>query len=207
MGRQHATRSSAGAPTFTARDTPPISSTTSPGADHSPLGVGRTAHPGHPCIDQCVASIQFANGHRRLDQDAATSPFTTSSSSSSSAMAERAAYDRFKKATFFDGKKTWVEERPDEEGFLENREFISALRSRQPVLSLTMAFRQRASSSPPIAPSAPARCRRCNCQQRVRVFGGRVPGRKRHARYHGGMLSQFRYPPHLCSDLAYLPNA
>ncbi|HOQ30649.1 MAG TPA: hypothetical protein PLH36_18065, partial [Armatimonadota bacterium] len=45
--------------------------------------------------------------------------------------------DRFKKATFFDGQKTWVEERPDEEGFLlENREFISALQEgRQPVLT------------------------------------------------------------------------
>ena len=24
---------------------------------------GTMTHPGHPCIDQCVAAIQFANGH------------------------------------------------------------------------------------------------------------------------------------------------
>ena len=37
-------------------------------------------------------------------------------------------YDRLKKATFYDGKQTWVEERPEEEGFqMENREFIAAL--------------------------------------------------------------------------------
>ena len=45
--------------------------------------------------------------------------------------------DRLKKATFFDGEKTWVEERTDEEGFQrENAEFVSALREgRAPALS------------------------------------------------------------------------
>jgi predicted dehydrogenase len=46
-------------------------------------------------------------------------------------------FDRFKKATFFDGAKTWTEERPEEEGFqLENEEFIAALRAgRAPALT------------------------------------------------------------------------
>ena len=42
-------------------------------------------------------------------------------------------YDRLKKATFFDGSRTWTEERPEEEGFyLENVEFIAALREDRP---------------------------------------------------------------------------
>jgi predicted dehydrogenase len=46
-------------------------------------------------------------------------------------------YDRLKKATFFDGSETWVEERTEEEGFqLENEEFISAiLAGRAPALT------------------------------------------------------------------------
>lgn len=46
-------------------------------------------------------------------------------------------YDRLKKATFYDGQKTLVEERLEEEGFqLEDQEFVSALlEGREPLLS------------------------------------------------------------------------
>lgn len=101
---------------------------------------GTLTHPGHPCIDQCVASIQFANGHAAswIQGDAATSPFTSKFFFELFGDGKSVQlYDRFKKATFFDGRETWVEERTDEEGFLlENREFISALtEGRQPILS------------------------------------------------------------------------
>ncbi|HOJ21269.1 MAG TPA: Gfo/Idh/MocA family oxidoreductase [Armatimonadota bacterium] len=101
---------------------------------------GTLTHPGHPCIDQCIASIQFANGHTAawIQGDAATSHFTSKFFFELFGNGKSVQlYDRFKKATFFDGQKTWVEERPDEEGFLlENREFISALQEgRQPVLT------------------------------------------------------------------------
>jgi predicted dehydrogenase len=40
---------------------------------------GTMTHPGHPCIDQCVASIQFAGGAVAawVQGDAATSPYTS----------------------------------------------------------------------------------------------------------------------------------
>ena len=46
-------------------------------------------------------------------------------------------YDRFRKATFSDGTRTWTEERTEEEGFqLENQEFIRALlEKRQPQIN------------------------------------------------------------------------
>ena len=101
---------------------------------------GTMTHPGHPCIDQCVASIQFANGHVAswIQGDAALGQF--SSKFFFELFGEGRSvqlYDRLKKATFYDGQKTWTEERPEEEGFqLENREFISALtEGREPVLS------------------------------------------------------------------------
>lgn len=102
---------------------------------------GMLTHPGHPCIDQCVASIQFANGHvgSWIQGDAGESPFTSKFFFELYGNNGRSVqlYDRLKKATFYDGKETWTEERPEEEGFLlENREFIAALlEGREPELT------------------------------------------------------------------------
>ena len=42
-------------------------------------------------------------------------------------------YNRLKTATFFDGDRTWTEERDEEEGFqLENEEFVAALQEGRP---------------------------------------------------------------------------
>ena len=101
---------------------------------------GTFTHPGHPCIDQCVASIQFANGHAAswIQGDVALSQFTSKFFFELFGDGRSVQlYDRLKKATFFDGEKTWTEERPEEEGMLlENKEFISALlEGRQPSLT------------------------------------------------------------------------
>jgi predicted dehydrogenase len=101
---------------------------------------GTMTHPGHPCIDQCVASIRFANGCAAswISGDAGLGQFTSKFffeiyGDNKSVQ----VYDRNKHACFDDGDKTWVEERPDEEGFqLENEEFVKALtEGRQPELS------------------------------------------------------------------------
>jgi predicted dehydrogenase len=102
---------------------------------------GTLTHPGHPCIDQCVAAIQFANGHVAswIQGDAAQGQFTSKFFFELFGNGRSVQlYERLKKATFFDGSQTWVEERPEEEGFqLENREFINALlEGRQPNLSV-----------------------------------------------------------------------
>lgn len=101
---------------------------------------GTLTHPGHPCIDQCVAAIRFANGHCAswIQGDAALGQFTSKFFFELFGNGRSVQlYDRLKKATFFDGEKTWTEERPEEEGFqLENEEFINALiEGRQPCLS------------------------------------------------------------------------
>jgi predicted dehydrogenase len=93
---------------------------------------GMLTHPGHPCIDQCVASIQFANGHVAswIQGDAGESPFTSKFFFELYGNNGRSVqlYDRLKKATFYDGQKSWTEERPEEEGFLlENCAFVNAL--------------------------------------------------------------------------------
>lgn len=102
---------------------------------------GTMTHPGHPCIDQCVASIQFASGCTAawIQGDAALPPFPGKFFFELFGAGRSVQlYDRLKKATFFDGSKTWVEERTEEEGFLlEDREFIAALLSgRQPELTV-----------------------------------------------------------------------
>jgi predicted dehydrogenase len=103
---------------------------------------GMLTHPGHPCIDQCVASIQFANGHigSWIQGDAGESPFTSKFFFELYGNDGRSVqlYDRLKKATFYDGTKSWTEDRPEEEGFfLENQEFISALtEGRKPELTV-----------------------------------------------------------------------
>lgn len=101
---------------------------------------GAITHPGHPSIDQCVASIQFANGHVAswIQGDAGRGEFTSKfffelfGDSRSVQL-----FDRLKGATFFDGEKSWTERREEEEGFqLENEEFIAALlESRPPALT------------------------------------------------------------------------
>ena len=102
---------------------------------------GTMTHPGHPCIDQCVASIRFASGcvASWIQGDAACGTFTSKFFFEIFGRNGRVVqlHDRLKKATFFDGQKSWTEERPDEEGFyLENVEFISALReNRAPALN------------------------------------------------------------------------
>lgn len=97
---------------------------------------GSLTHPGHPCIDQCVASILFANGHVAswIQGDAALAPFVSKFFFELFGAGRSVQlYDRFKTATFFDGQKTWVEKRDEEEGFqLENVEFITALRQGRP---------------------------------------------------------------------------
>jgi len=103
---------------------------------------GTMTHEAHPCIDQCVASIRFANGRVAswIQGDASCGPFTSKFFFELFGRDGKSVqlYDRLKKATFFDGTKSWTEERNDEEGFyLENVEFISALNeSRQPALTV-----------------------------------------------------------------------
>lgn len=101
---------------------------------------GSLTHPGHACIDQCVCSIQFANGHvgSWIQGDAGQSQFTSKFFFELFGDGKSVQlHDRLKKATFFDGKETWTEERPEEEGmYLENVEFITALReNRRPALT------------------------------------------------------------------------
>jgi predicted dehydrogenase len=102
---------------------------------------GTFTHSGHACIDQCVASIQFDNGRvgSWIQGDAAQGQYTSKFFFELFGPDGRSVqlYDRLKKATFFDGQKTWTEERTDEEGFyLENVEFVAALREgRAPALN------------------------------------------------------------------------
>ena len=97
---------------------------------------GSITHPGHPCIDQCAASILFANGHVAswIQGDAGCAEFTSKfffelfGDNRSVQL-----HDRLKEATFFDGEKSSTERREQEEGFqLENEEFISALLAGRP---------------------------------------------------------------------------
>ncbi|NUN98553.1 MAG: Gfo/Idh/MocA family oxidoreductase [Candidatus Omnitrophica bacterium] len=102
---------------------------------------GTFTHPRHACIDQCVASIRFANGHVAawIQGDAGLPPFTGKFYFELFGNGGRSVqlYDRLKKATFSDGERTWTEERPEEEGFhLENVEFVRALlEDREPELN------------------------------------------------------------------------
>lgn len=101
---------------------------------------GTVTHPDHPCIDQCVATIQFHNGAVAswIQGDAAHQPFTSKFFFELFGDGKSVQlYDRLKKATFFDGSTTWTEERMEEEGFqLENEAFVAALRAgREPELT------------------------------------------------------------------------
>jgi predicted dehydrogenase len=98
---------------------------------------GAMTHPGHACIDQCVASIRFDNGcvASWIQGDAGLGPFTSKFFfelfSGDGKVVQ--LHDRLKRATFTDNGKTWTEQRDDEEGFqLENQEFIAALREKRP---------------------------------------------------------------------------
>ena len=93
---------------------------------------GAMTHPGHPRIDQCVASIRFASGAVAswIQGDAAmgrmTGKFFLQLFGGGRSVQ---IYDRFKAATFSDGRREWTERVDREEGFLlENREFVAALR-------------------------------------------------------------------------------
>jgi len=101
---------------------------------------GALTHPGHPCIDQCAASILFANGHvgSWINGDAAVGRFTSKFFFQLYGDGKSVEiYDRMKKAVFSDGDRTWTEERAEEEGMqLENVEFITALREgREPCVN------------------------------------------------------------------------
>ncbi len=97
---------------------------------------GAMTHPGHPCPDQCVASIKFKSNTVAswVQGDAGEGTFT--SKFFVQLFGDNRSvqiYDRFKKATFTEGNTTWTEEREDEGGFLlENREFVAALREGRP---------------------------------------------------------------------------
>lgn len=92
---------------------------------------GAMTHPGHPCIDQCVAAFQFENGTVAswIQGDAAIGQFTSKFFFELFGEGKSVQlHDRLKKAAFSERTKSWVEERPEEEGFqLENEEFIGAL--------------------------------------------------------------------------------
>ena len=94
---------------------------------------GSLTHPGHPCIDQCVCSIAFEGGRvgSWIQGDAALPPLVSKFFFELFGDGKSVQlYDRLKRACFFDGKRTWSQERPEEEGFqLENEEFIGALRA------------------------------------------------------------------------------
>jgi predicted dehydrogenase len=101
---------------------------------------GSLTHPNHPCFDQCVAAIRFANGHvgSWIQGDAAQGPFVSKFFFELFGQGKSVQlYDRLKKATFFDGKKSWTEECEEEEGFrLENEAFVRALQEgREPALT------------------------------------------------------------------------
>lgn len=97
---------------------------------------GAITHPNHPCIDQCVASIEFANGAAGswIQGDAAIGQFTSKFFFELFGDGRSVQlYDRLKKATFCDGQKTWTEHRDVEEGYqLENEQFIAAIRKQHP---------------------------------------------------------------------------
>ncbi len=102
---------------------------------------GTLTHPGHPCIDQCVASIEFENGRVAswIQGDAGMPPYPGKFFFELFGRGRTVQlHDRVRSATFSEGAKTWTEERPEEEGFLlENREFISALtHGREPELTV-----------------------------------------------------------------------
>jgi len=101
---------------------------------------GAMTDPGHPCIDQCVAAMQFEGGTVAswVQGDAALGQFTSKFFFELFGDGKSVQlYDRLKKATFFDGSNTWTEERTEEEGFqLEDEEFISAIQQgRAPALT------------------------------------------------------------------------
>jgi predicted dehydrogenase len=101
---------------------------------------GAMTHPGHPCIDQCVAAIEFDSGAVAswVQGDAALGQFTSKFFFELFGDGKSVQlHARLRKATFFDGTTTWEDERPEEEGFQrENEEFVSAILSgRAPALT------------------------------------------------------------------------
>jgi predicted dehydrogenase len=109
-------------------------------AGSEPLRVwaagGTMTHPGHPCIDQCVAAIQFegVTVASWIQGDAGVGQFTSKFFFELFGDGRSVQlHDRLKKAVFSDGSETWAEERAEEEGFqLENEEFIAALCAGRP---------------------------------------------------------------------------
>jgi len=104
-------------------------------ANSEPVAVwaagGAMTHPGHQCIDQCVASIQFANGCvGSWIQGDAGRPELVSKFYFELFGHDRSVqlYDRLTRATLNEPSRTRNIHRDDEEGFrLENEAFIAAL--------------------------------------------------------------------------------
>lgn len=101
---------------------------------------GAMSHPGHACIDQCVATIRFGNGHVAswIQGDAAPGPFTSKFFFQLFGEGKSVQlHDRLMKAVFYDGKTSREVSRTEEEGFqLENQEFVDALRQgRAPIIT------------------------------------------------------------------------
>lgn len=94
---------------------------------------GTRTHPGHPCIDQCVAVFRFASGAVAswIQGDAAMGPFTSKFFFEVFGDGRSVQlHDRLKQGTFAAGGDVRHETRPDEEGFyLENVAFIDALKT------------------------------------------------------------------------------
>ena len=97
---------------------------------------GAITHPGHACIDQCVATIQFDSGAicSWVQGDCGLGPLTGKFFVQLFGDGKSVQlHDRCKKATFHDGRTTWTREVASEEGMeLENREFVDAIRNGRP---------------------------------------------------------------------------
>jgi predicted dehydrogenase len=111
---------------------------------------GAISHPGHPCIDQCVATIRFASGTIAswIQGDAALGQFTSKFffelfGDGDGAGRSVQLHSRLTAATFHDGEKTWTEHAETEEGFqVEDEEFIAALRdNREPAVTIDDGIR------------------------------------------------------------------
>ena len=92
---------------------------------------GAMTHPGHQCLDQCVASIQFANGcvGSWIQGDAGRPDFVSKMYFELFGHDKSVQlHDRLTRATLNDPNNTQHIHREEEEGFqLENEAFIAAL--------------------------------------------------------------------------------
>ena len=104
---------------------------------------GSLTHPGHPCIDQCLASIKCANGHVAawIQGDAGMGQFTGKHLVQLFGEGKSVQiYKGLTEAAFFDGHRTSFEQSDEGPGHgyqLENQAFVSALlEGRAPEISV-----------------------------------------------------------------------